>query len=396
MVVPSHICHLWSAAADANLLHGPTALKLALAHSCLLVGGGLIGRSVAYYLSRAGIRVVLVCEEDPVHVQSAPTRASLGVLTRPTTAADSLSAFYRLSHELHGSLARQLAEETGIDVGWTACGGLEVAYNEQEAQRLGAHVSRLQERGARCQWLSPVAAAEREPALAPGMIAACLWPQDHRVDPQQLAKALWLGALRHGARHHPGQVSRLDPTDPPGIVLGTGERLEADTIVLAAGVGTSALGVDLGLSARAVRSALGQSLQLQVPVHLRGIVHWEGYHLLPTRKETVFVGATNDTATTYELCAEAQPTEQGRQELLGVAERVLGHRGDVTLHTAGLRPKPRRGRALIAPLQPPGFFVTSGHYKNGVLMAPATGQVLTDWITKGDPGVDMSPFAIDR
>ncbi|MBT4096184.1 MAG: FAD-binding oxidoreductase [Gemmatimonadetes bacterium] len=396
MVVRSRICHLWSTAADANLLLGPTALELAIVHSCLIVGGGLIGRSVAYYLSRAGIHVVLVCEEDPARIQSAPTRASLGVLTRPTAGLDSLSAFYRLSHELYDPLARQLAEETGVDIGWTACGGLEVAYNEQEALRLRAHVSRLQERGARCQWLSPIAAAEREPALALGMIAACLWPQDHRVDPQQLAKALWLGALRHGARHHPGHVAHLDGTDPPAIVLETGEKLTADTVVLAAGAATSALGVNLGLAPRAVRSAAGQSLQLQASVHLQGIVHWEGYHLLPTSTGDLFVGATNDPATAYDLSDPVQPTEQGRQELLEVAERVLGHSCNVVQHNAGLRPKPRRGRALIAPLQPPGYYVASGHYKNGVLMAPATGQALTAWITEGDPGVDMTPFAIER
>ncbi len=324
-------------------------------------------------------------------VQSAPTRASLGILTRPTQATDGLSAFYRLSHKLHESLAPQLVAETGVDVGHRACGGLEIAYTDHEAEQLRLHVNRLQLRGAECHWLSPDDAREREPALSDDLVAACLWPKDHRVDPLMLAMGLWQGARALGAIYHSGRVERLECGPPLAVVLATGERLEAEAIVIAAGAGSSPLLAAAGISPRSIRPAPGQSLRLQMVPDLAGIVHWDGFHLLPLGPGSVFVGSTND-----ELSNEAVATCEGKRQLHHVARRVLDTEGNVLTHAAGLRPKPRRGRALIAPLAWPGCYVASGHYKNGVLLAPATGRALAKWIMNGDPGIDMSPFALAR
>ena len=199
--------------------------------SCLIVGGGLIGRSVAYYLSRFTSHI-LVIDEDPVEVLSPPTRASLGVLTRPTTSLDALSHFCRVSHALYQSLAAELVQETGIDVGWTACGGVEVAYDDQESTTLHDHVQRLQQRGAHCQWLTSEQVAAREPDLVSAPSAACLWPADHQVDPQRLSRALWSGAEQRGARYQTGCVRGFDMAGNPAALLTNIEDLKEGGILI--------------------------------------------------------------------------------------------------------------------------------------------------------------------
>ena len=361
--------------------------------SCLIVGGGLIGRSVAYYLSRFTSHI-LVIDEDPVEVLSPPTRASLGVLTRPTTSLDALSHFYRVSHALYQSLAAELVQETGIDVGWTACGGVEVAYDDQESTTLHDHVQRLQQRGAHCQWLTSEQVAAREPDLVSAPSSACLWPADHQVDPQRLSRALWSGAEQRGARYQTGCVRGFDMAGNPAALLTTGERLEADAIILCAGAHSHGLLADLGLPSSVVRAAPGQSLRLQTSATVSGIVHWAGYHMVPTPEGTIAVGATNEPVVGEGI--PAATSEEARVQLMGVVERLLGAGGTVVAHEGGLRPKPRRGRPVIDRIADADIFLATGHYKNGVLMAPATGQALARWIVEGEPGIDLSPFRIRR
>ncbi|MBT3346477.1 MAG: FAD-binding oxidoreductase [Gemmatimonadetes bacterium] len=358
--------------------------------SCIILGAGLVGRSLAYYLTRSDIDVTLVDADDPAHSVSPTTRASLGALTRPNTSADSLSRFYRLSHELHRPLAEQLAEETGVDVGWRPCGGLDVAYDEAAVRYLRDRGTRLLERGARGEWLTAAQVAEHAPALRPGILDACWWRDDHQVDTVQLSRALWMGAHQEGATYRQGSALRIETG--PAVILGGGERLEADVVVIAAGARSAGLLADLGVTPTPVRSIPGQSLRLRTAADLPMIVHWQDVHMLRAGKDTLSIGATVE-----EPADTAEPTPAAREHLLARARWLLGQDDlIVETHVAGLRPKPRRGRPLIAALPSPGLFVATGHYKSGALMAPLTGQVVARWIVDGDPRIDLAPFSIDR
>ncbi len=359
--------------------------------SCIILGAGLVGRSLAYYLTRSAIDVTVVDGHDPAQSVSPTTRASLGVLTRPNKSPDSLSRFYRASHELHQSLAEQLAQETGVDVGWRPCGGLDVAYDEAAVVYLRDRGTRLLERGARGEWLTSAQVRACAPSLRPGVLDACRWADDHQVDTVQLSHALWKGARQQGAQFCQGTVQRVADSGA-GVILSGGERLDADVVVIATGARSAALLAGLGVSPTPVRSIPGQSLRLRTAAQLPAIVHWHDVHLLRAGKDVLSIGATvEDPADT------AEPTAAAAQHLLDRARWLLD-RDDLVVdaHEAGLRPKPRRGRPLIASLAQPGVFVATGHYKSGALMAPMTGQVMARWIGDGDPGIDLSPFSIDR
>ena len=95
----------------------------------LVVGAGIVGRSIAYYLSRAGARPLLIeAREGP----SDASRASLGVLTHFSGGQSVYGLFIRDSHAVHGPLADELFEETGIDVGWRSLGGLDLVVDRED------------------------------------------------------------------------------------------------------------------------------------------------------------------------------------------------------------------------------------------------------------------------
>ena len=101
-------------------------------------------------------------------------------------------------------------------------------------------------------------------------------------------------------------------------------------------------------------------------------------------------------ATVEEVGFNLDTTDAAATEFGLILERVLGIRDTPINQRAGLRPKPRKGRPVIAPLEDMPVFVASGHYKNGVLLGPITGQTVAAWILDGKPPRDMSHFAIAR
>jgi glycine oxidase len=138
-----------------------------------------------------------------------------------------------------------------------------------------------------------------------------------------------------------------------------------------------------------VRPIRGQSGRFP-GVRVRHVVRWGGQHALPDGDDTLVGG------TVEEAGFDLSTTDEARQELSVWCARLFEPTPSLGQLRAGLRPKPRRGRPVITPLGTETLFVASGHYKNGILMAPHTGQVLARWIMKGSPGRDMSPFTIER
>ncbi|SVE40205.1 uncharacterized protein METZ01_LOCUS493059, partial [marine metagenome] len=169
------------------------------------------------------------------------------------------------------------------------------------------------------------------------------------------------------------------------------ERIDRhfDFAVIAAGAWSSALAQDFGVEL-AVRSVPGQSCHTGSAA-IRSIVRYDGLHLLPTAEGAMCGG------TVEEESYDAQIRVSSQRRLHRFCQRVLVETPSLTDFRVGLRPKPRRGRPVIGPLQLGSqVFVATGHYKNGVLMGPLTGQVLARWIHNGDPGREMSIFAVER
>lgn len=350
----------------------------------LVVGAGIIGRSTAYFLAQQEAQVVLL--DEGLAAGSPTSRASLGVLTHCNGGDNPYAQLFRDGHALHTKLACDLAADLGADVGWRPLGGIELFADASQLEAAW-HFNRA--RGCRVERLDERALRAAEPALNGGG-EGLYFADDHRVDPLKLGAALWAAAVQRGASAAWGaHVWRIAQAGEVVEVATSRGTYRADFAVLAAGAWTSGLAAQLG-GRVALRPVRGQQARF-VGAPLRHLVRTNGRHLFPDGGETV-VGSTLE-----EVGFRLETTRAAAAEFAAEVRSALGRCLPLSRQQAGLRPKPRGGRPLIGPLiATPRVFVAAGHYKNGVLLGPITGQIVARWIAAGTPGRDMRRFAPER
>jgi glycine oxidase len=300
------------------------------------------------------------------------------------------------------AFAAELADVSGIDVGYRESGTLVLARDRDEAEGLSRELALRRQLGLAARELLPSQARTLEPALAPGLRAALEIPGDHAVDPRLVAAALAVAAERAGATLRPNTpVARLLTRDGrvSGLALEDGEEVVSAQVVIAAGPWSDALD-GVPRDARVpVRPVKGQLLRLRDPEHdprgplLGRVVRYEGGYIVPRGDGRYVLGATSeergfDTSVTalalHELLRDASELVPGVLEL--EVEELL----------AGLRPgTPDNAPVLGASAALPGLFWATGHHRSGVLLAPATGELLAAALS-GEPGDGVREFSPDR
>ncbi len=353
----------------------------------VVVGGGIIGCSIAWHLARAGIRVAVV-ERGRVGGQA--SGAAAGMLA-PISEADGPGPFLDLglaSLAVFPEVAGQLREETGIDVEYVPSGLLRVALDEAEAVALAARVAWQREAGLSVEWLDGAGARAVEPAVGE-VTAAVYYPQEHHVFSPRLVQAFAMAAARRGVRFLEGVEVTGFVTDGDRVlgvrVAGApdGETLAAGQVVIAAGAWTGLCAAWLGV-ALPVTPVRGQIIALQqLPPAPGRIVFSDRGYAVAKVDGTVVVGATEDRAG-----FDSRVTAAGVAYLA-----ALGPRLAPTLEAAcfrhawaGLRPWSADDLPLIGPV--PGWrgvAVAAGHYRNGILLSPVTGRLVADALTGAAP-----------
>jgi glycine oxidase len=279
--------------------------------------------------------------------------------------------------------AARLAEASGIDVGYRPCGTLMLARDRDEAEALERERDLRERFGLNVEALLPSAARRLEPALAPTMRSALHLPDDHSADPRMVCAALARAAA------HAGAVLRT------GVEVADVGALPAEQVVLAAGPWSAAFGEE----AR-VRPVKGQSLRLRDPAGgglLQRVVRWgqpsPGY-LVPRGDGRYVLGATQeergfDTAVTalgvHDLLRDAAELVPGVLEL------------EVEEAIAGLRPGTPDNAPIIGRSQrDPRIVWATGHYRNGVLLAPVTADLVVAELTGSPAEHAFGPERFDR
>ena len=357
--------------------------------SVLVVGAGVIGRCIAYYLARRGFQVHLL---EAGTGPSCTSRASLGILTHCNGGDSPYSRLYRDGHACFEDLAAQLGAETGVDIGWRPLGGLDLVCTDEDEERTGELMCFNQERGCAAEWLEGDALHRLVPALSGQVRAGLYFAGDHRVDPERLGEGLLRGLQQCGGRLTYGEsLLGWEEAGASHVAVRTSAGVRrADYAVLAAGAWSGAL-ADLCGAEVSVRPVRGQHGRFAGGDKLSHILRYDGHYLMPADGHIV-VGATVEDAD-----FEVATTDRAARRFTDLFRALLRMRPQLLEQRVGLRPKPKGGRPLIGPLRDnPRLFVASGHYKNGVLLGPITGRLVSRWIAIGDPGRDMSYFAAER
>ena len=358
----------------------------------VIIGGGVIGLSCALRLRQAG-RSVTVVERTAFGAEA--SWAAAGVLA-PQAEASGDGPFLELclaSRALHDSFADELRELSGQEVGFLRSGALEIAFDEAESTHLDAVEKRQRARNLDVERLTPRHLALLEPSLSPRVISALRFPGDAQIDARKLVTALEAAVRKLGVILRIGEVTDL--LEERGRCLGVrveGAPLEAGVTVLAAGA-WSALLPDL-LPSGLVEPVRGQLLQLETRrPPLSHVVFGAGGYLVPRADGRTLVGSTMER-----VGFDKRVTASEIRQLLERAERVVPSLRDARFADcwAGFRPATPDLLPLLGEGPLAGLLLATGHYRNGILLAPVTAQIVAAQVAGESPPVDLAPFGVAR
>jgi len=354
-----------------------------------VVGGGIIGMSVAWRARQAGMAVCLI---ERGTLGEGTSRVAAGMLAPVAevefgAAGRSMLELGLRSAALWPSFAEELGEASGLEIPLRRTGTLLVARDEDEALELERQLEFRRSLGLAVERLRASEARDREPALAPTLRLALEAPDDHAVDPRPVLAALRLACERSGVeiREQTNVAGVLLEHDRlAGLVLDRGERLDASSVVMAAGPWTPGLeGLD-GWQVP-IRPVKGQILRLRDPLGpglLGRVIRFEGGYLVPRGDGRYVLGATVE-----ERGFELHATAGGVYELLREAHELVPGVAELEIEelSVGLRPGTPDNVPAIGRGGAEGLVWATGHHRNGILLAPLTAELIAGLLTGSEP-----------
>ena len=357
---------------------------------CLIVGGGLIGMLTARELVNEGCRVTIV-EKGQVGKES--SWAGGGILSPlyPWRYPEAITQLASWSQQHYAAITQHLLQETGVDPEYTRSGLLMLDVKDAEAAKSWAR---------RFQYEYEEVASGDVGALEPA-VSKEYHNGSHLYLPQvaQLRNPRMLLALRRflekkGVRFLENmQVNAI--LSKQGIAQGVraeNEVIKADRIILASGAWTHSLlsTVQVNIDIFPVQ---GQMVLFKtLSGLLQRIVMHKGFYVIPRRDGHVLAGSTMEYRG-----FDKTPTDEWKQQLRAVAISLMPALADYPLvkHWAGLRPGSPQGVPSIGEVPGiTGLYVNSGHFRNGVVMGPASARLLADLILKREPIVDPQSYQL--
>ncbi|MBW3603087.1 MAG: glycine oxidase ThiO [Actinobacteria bacterium] len=357
------------------------------ADDVVVVGGGAIGLAIAWRARAAGLRVCVV-DDAPGRGASWAAAGMLAPVTEAHYGEEPLLRLCLASAERYGSFARELEETTGVDVGYRRTGTLSVARDRDDQEALDELFDYRRGLGLECERLRGRECRRLEPALAPGIRGGVLVTGDHQVDNRALVTALLGACERAGVRLlRDRAVELIVQRDRVAGVRLRHDTLTCPTVVLSGGAWSAQLsGLPAG-SAPPVRPVKGQLLHLRgaagtggepalLSRNLRGL----DVYLVPRADGRLVVGATVE-----EQGFDDRVTAGAVLELLRDAYELLPGLAELELTetVCGLRPGSRDNAPLLGGSDPEGLILATGHYRNGILLAPVTADTIAELLVTG-------------
>lgn len=358
----------------------------------IVIGGGVMGCMSALRLAQGGADVLVLERSVPGAEASS---AAAGILAPSFEAAhvphpERLLPLGIASRDLHEKLAGELLQEHQIDVGFRRCGVLAAAFSAHEQ----AHLKRFHEQlqgygieGSASESIDGAEARRREPALSEEALGGVDFELAAQLEPKRFLPGLAIAAERAGVVFRSGAYVRGVQHDKasPRVLVGD-DTLDADHVVVAAGSWTG-LVPGLGIESAGVHPVRGQIVETRSrPPLFRRIVFGAGGYIVTRPGGEVLCGSTEER-----VGFRKEVSFEGMSAILAMATRVaprLRH-APILDQWASFRPGTGDELPLVGAAGPQGIWLNTGHFRNGILQAPISADILTRAILGQTP----SPFA---
>jgi len=361
----------------------------------VIVGGGIIGCSVAFFLAKAGV-YPLVLERGQVGGEASSGAAGMLTAQTHTDEAGALFDLKLASRGLYEGLANELLERTGLDIEYRRLGHVAPAFSDEEDAGVTRRVAWQRARGLPAEKLDARQARAMEPGLASDVRGAGWFPEDHHINNSAATQALASATMRLGGKFRTGCAVLDLAGEGPRV---TGVRTESETVsagavILCAGAWMQQFEKASGIPLPIV-PAKGQMVvaKLELPA-LRHVVYGSEVYAIPRASGEHIIGSTVEF-----VGFDKRVTVEGITRILKEVTRLVPvlHEAAMVTSWACLRPAAPDGLPLLGKVPArPGLFVATGHFRNGILLAPITGMIMTELIVDGTSSIPLDPFRPDR
>ena len=369
----------------------------------LIVGGGIIGASLAFELARAHRSVLLLDRQQPGHEAS---WAAAGTISpAPDQEAIGIAAFGCESYRLYPAFISAIEAASGQSAGFHPEGAIELFFEPEGETERDERCTQIRAAGLSAEPLSLAEARRREPAIGPSARAA-LWIADEAyLDPRVLTQVALRAAQCAGAEVLAGTevislitrngqcdgvlAARTETHQAAELRVRAAERVEAQHVLVAAGWRSKEIGgAELWAPSSPVR---GQMAAFgRVPGAPRMILRSKHGYMAPREDGRVVAGSTLEPGA-----LDQHPTAAGLRKIFSAATNMAPALADAPVFEtwAGIRPDSPDHLPILGATDIHGLFIATGHYRNGMLLAPATAKYLAEWIVEGRISRYLEPFS---
>jgi glycine oxidase len=368
----------------------------------VVVGAGLIGMAAACELARRGARVTVLERSIEGATATTASSAAAGILG-PQLEHDDDGPTLELGLEGARATRRLLEAMRGVDVDFVAQPAVKVAFDDVAATSLERRVSWQRAKGLRAELVAVDEARARVPCLSSSIVSAAFFPDDHALDPR-----LYLHALRSLARTRGVHVVQSEIGElvvEHGRCVGVRTRDDvvhrADHTLLAAGAWSARMpGVRelLGLTLDDVHPVKGQIVELTAAAHgteqLIDQVIYGAVYLVPRRDGRIVCGSTMEPSAGFDTTV----TDDAVARIVAGAVRTVPALAGAHVRAtwAGLRPGTKDGLPVLGATRVPGLWVSTGHFRNGVLLAAISAEIVASLVSGEAVSLDLMPFRAER
>jgi glycine oxidase len=344
-------------------------------YDVIIIGGGVIGCSIAHYLSERGASVAVV-ERHTLGAEASGAAAGLLGVQAEWTMYDSLFQAARKSRSMFPALSVKLRDKTGIDIGYQSSGIYRIACNEETAQQLRESVLWQQNLGEQAVIMTGEQLRDKEPAISPFVHEAVYYPEDGHVIAHELTRAFAYSAAASGATiYEETEVLEIERSGNTitGVVTSRG-RISCAQVVVAAGSWSTPF---LHMQHVGTYPVKGEVLSVTSYKSILSVpIFEEGFYIVPKRGGRYIIGATV-TEGVYDKTV----TMGGIQSLMQKAVAILPALQEAKWERAwaGLRPQSKAGAPYMGRHpEIEGLYMCTGHYRNGILLSPLAGRYMAD------------------
>jgi glycine oxidase len=363
----------------------------------VIVGGGVIGLSVARTLALRGVQKVVLIERGGLGAESSWAAAGMLAPQAEANCADQFFEFSCQSRDMYPAFAAALLEETGLDIELETTGTLYLAFTDHDLAELKRRYEWQSRAGLPVEWLEAETAKLIEPSISREVRAALRFQLDTQVENRRLLNALATSNERLG-------VSLLTGTTVETLVINHGRLVGVETsrgviaterVVVAGGAWSSSLKTLPPMSNLRIEPVRGQMLCFEAkPQICEHVIYNSRGYLVPRRDGRLLAGSTTEQAG-----FDKRVTAAGVKSILSAALEIspqVGHLG-LTASWAGLRPcAPDKLPVLGACAEIEGIFYATGHYRNGILLAPITAELIAQAMVDSLVSPMLNIFSPDR